>query len=82
MDGIAIPAHKYVIFHFVGFFSPDDINGRQIGRLLVHMYSKWIFKSGYKFADTFRFEYINNKLCKDNYCELDIYQPIVAVNKM
>ncbi len=82
MDGITIPAHKYVIFRFVGFFRPDDINGRQVGRLLVHMYSKWIFKSGYKFADTFRFEYINNKLCKDNYCELDIYQPIVAVNKL
>lgn len=82
MEGIAIPAHKYVIFRFVGFFRPDDINGRQVGRLLVHMYSKWIFKSGYKFADTFRFEYINNNLCKDNYCELDIYQPIVDANRI
>lgn len=82
MEGITIPAYKYVIFRFVGFFRPDDINGRQVGRLLVHMYSKWIFKSGYKFADTFRFEYINNNLCKDNYCELDIYQPIVEANKM
>ncbi len=82
MEGIVIPAHNYVVFHFVGFFRPDDINGRQIGRLLVHMYSKWIFNSGYKFADTFRFEYINNHLCKDNYCELDIYQPIVDVNKI
>ncbi|MBP2630461.1 MAG: transcriptional regulator with only domain, AraC family [Firmicutes bacterium] len=82
MEGVVIPAHNYVVFHFVGFFRPDDINGRQIGRLLVHMYSKWIFNSGYKFADTFRFEYINNHLCKDNYCELDIYQPIVDVNKI
>lgn len=81
MEGIVIPAHNYVVFHFVGFFRPDDINGRQIGRLLVHMYSKWIFNSGYKFADTFRFEYINNHLCKDNYCELDIYQPIIDANK-
>lgn len=81
MEGIIIPAHNYVVFHFVGFFRPDDINGRQIGRLLVHMYSKWIFNSGYKFADTFRFEYINNHLCKDNYCELDIYQPIIDANK-
>lgn len=77
MEGISIPAHKYVVFRFVGFFRPDDINGRQVGRLLVHMYSKWIFKSGYRFADTFRFEYIDTKLSKDNYCELDIYQPIV-----
>lgn len=81
MQGIFIPAHEYVIFRFVGFFHPDEINGRQIGRLLVHMYSKWIFKSGYQFADKFRFEYINNQLCKDNYCELDIYQPIKKKNR-
>jgi AraC family transcriptional regulator len=81
MEGVIIPAHNYVVFHFVGFFRPDDINGRQIGRLLVHMYSKWIFNSGYQFADTFRFEYINNHLCKDNYCELDIYQPIIDANR-
>jgi AraC family transcriptional regulator len=77
MEGILIPAHKYVVFRFIGFFRPDDINGRQVGRLLVHMYSKWIFNSGYKFADTFRFEVIDTNLSKDNYCELDIYQPIV-----
>jgi AraC-type DNA-binding domain-containing proteins len=77
MDGVEIPAHKYVVFRFVGFFRPDEINGRQIGRLLVHMYSKWILKSGFKCADTFRFEYINSSLTTDNYCELDVYQPIV-----
>lgn len=76
MHGIELPAHKYVVFRFVGFFRPDDINGRQVGRLLVHMYSKWIFNSGFKFADTFRFEYIDTSLSKDDYCELDIYQPI------
>lgn len=80
MTKISIPAHKYVVFRFVGFFSPDDINGRHIGRLLVHLYSKWIFKSGFKFADTFRFEYIDASLSKDNYCELDIYQPITEIH--
>lgn len=79
MTGISIPAHKYVVFRFVGFFSPDDINGRHVGRLLVQLYSKWIFKSGYKFADTFRFEYIDTSMSKDNYCELYVYQPIVDV---
>jgi AraC family transcriptional regulator len=82
MEGVLIPAHKYVVFRFVGFFRPDEINGRQVGRLLVHMYSKWIFNSGYKFADTFRFEYIDTKLSKDNYCELDIYQPIIDANRI
>ncbi|AGX43534.1 AraC family transcriptional regulator [Clostridium saccharobutylicum] len=76
MINISIPAHKYVVFRFVGFFRPDDLNGRHIGRLLVQLYRKWIFKSGYKFADTFRFEYIDNSMSKDNYCELYVYQPI------
>lgn len=76
MDGVSIPAHKYVVFRFTGFFSPDDIRGRHIGRVLVYLYRKWIFKSDFKFADTFRLEYIDTSLTKDNYCELDIYQPI------
>jgi AraC family transcriptional regulator len=76
MTSISIPAHKYVVFRFVGFFRPDDLNGRHLGRLLVQLYRKWIFKSGYKFADTFRFEYIDNSMSKDNYCELYVYQPI------
>jgi AraC family transcriptional regulator len=76
MTSISIPAHKYVVFRFIGFFSPDDLNGRHVGRLLVQLYSKWIFKSGYKFADTFRFEYIDTSMSEDNYCELYVYQPI------
>ena len=76
MIGITIPAHKYVVFRFAGFFCPDDINGRQVGRLLVHLYRKWIIHSGFKLEDKFRFEYIDLDLCDDNYCELDIYQPI------
>ncbi len=76
MSGISVPAHKYVVFRFIGFFSPDEIKGRQVGRLLIHLHKKWIYKSNFKFADTFRFEYIDTTLSKDNYCELDIYQPI------
>lgn len=79
MTGITIQTHKYVVFRFIGFFSPNDINGRHVGRLLVQLYSKWIFKSGYKFADTFRFEYIDNSMAKDNYCELYVYQPIMDI---
>ena len=76
ITGITIPANKYVVFRFVGFFRPDDIKGRQVGRLLVHLYRNWITNSGYQSADKFRFEYIDTGLSGDNYCELDIYQPI------
>ncbi len=76
MIGITIPAHKYVIFRFVGFFHPDEIKGRQVGRLLVHLYRRWITNSGFKSAEPFRFEYVNISRSNDNYCEMDIYQPI------
>lgn len=76
MTSISIPAHKYVVFRIVGFFHPDNLNNRHLGRLLVQLYRKWIFKSGYEFADTFRFEYIDNSISKDNYCELYVFQPI------
>jgi AraC family transcriptional regulator len=78
MTGISIPANKYVVFRFIGFFRPDEIRGRNIGRILVHLYRKWIINSNFKLADTFRFEYIDTTLSKDNYCELDIYQPITG----
>lgn len=81
ITGISIPAHKYVVFRFVGFFRPDDIKGRQVGRLLVHLYRKWITNSGFRSADKFRFEYIDTNLSSDNYCELDIYQPIREADK-
>lgn len=81
MEGICVPAHKYVVFRFVGFFRPDDISGRHVGRLLVQLYSRWIKNSGYKIADTFRYEYIDTSLSKDNYCELFVFQPIISDNK-
>lgn len=80
MTSISIPAHKYVVFRFIGFFRPDDLNGRHVGRLLVQLYRKWIFKSGYRFSDTFRFEYIDSSASEDNYCELHVYQPIEDIS--
>jgi AraC family transcriptional regulator len=76
MTGTFVPANKYVVFKFIGYFRPDEISSRNVGRLLVQLYNRWIFKSGYEFADTFRFEYIDTSISKDNYCELYIYQPI------
>lgn len=76
MTGFTIPAHKYVTYRFIGFFHPSEISGRQVGRLLIQMYSRWISGSGYRFAAPFRFEYINGDVSNSEYCELAIYQPI------
>jgi AraC family transcriptional regulator len=40
------------------------------------MYTKWIIQASYDFAAQFRLENIDNNLAKDDYCKIDIYQPI------
>jgi AraC family transcriptional regulator len=81
MTSLTIPAHKYVVFRFIGFFKHDEIKARQIARPLVHLYRKWITNSGFKSAASFRLERIDTRISNDNYCELDIYQPIMEANK-
>ncbi|OPJ58554.1 AraC family transcriptional regulator [Clostridium oryzae] len=76
MTGIEIKSNKYVVFKFVGFFNPNEISGKHLARLLVQLYRRWIVDSDYEFAGTYRLEYIDNSMCKDNYCELYICQPI------
>jgi AraC family transcriptional regulator len=76
MSSLAIPAYKYVVFRFVGFFNPDQVNISHFYHLLEYMYSKWIVQAGYEFAAPFRFEYIDSSIAKDDYCEVDLYQPI------
>lgn len=76
MKGVTIPPNKYVVFRFVGFFNPDELNAKHIGRVLAHLYRKWIFQTDFEFAAPFRLEFIDTSLSSDEYCELDIYQPI------
>lgn len=80
MVSLTIPTNKYVIFKFIGFCSPEEITGEHIGSVLMHLYTKWIFESGYEFADPYRFEYVDNSISRDGYCEMDIYQPIRSAN--
>lgn len=76
MTSRLIPPHKYVVFRFVGFFHPEQVNIRHFYHLLEYMYSKWVLEAGYDFAAEFRFEYIDNSIGRDDYCEVDIYQAV------
>lgn len=76
LEALTIPAYKYAVFRFIGFFSPDQVNVSHFHHLLQFMYSKWIFEADYDVAAQFRIECIDSGLAKDDYCEVDIYQPI------
>jgi AraC family transcriptional regulator len=71
-----ILAHKYAVFRFIGFFSPEQVNSGHFYHLLEYMYTKWIIQASYDFAAQFRLENIDNNLAKGDYCKIDIYQPI------
>nr|WP_243278015.1 GyrI-like domain-containing protein [Clostridium yunnanense] len=76
MVSLTIPSHKYVVFRFAGFFNLEEVNTTHLLPVLEYMFTKWIFKGGYEFADTFRFEYVNLNISNSSYCEIDLYQPI------
>jgi len=74
---ITVPPSNYTVFKFIGFFSPEKITWQ-------HMVDIWNFKDDYLLKDKneniksyFHFEYINMKICSENYCELDLYVPIL-----
>ena len=73
---VTIPKNKYAIFKLVGFFNPDDINGSHLSSIMDYMYGKWIEEYNYVLAGNYRFELIDTKISKDNYCELSLYIPI------
>jgi AraC family transcriptional regulator len=76
MTSISIPTHKYAVFRFVGFFRPEQVNISHFYHILEYMYTKWIIQTRYDFAAAFRFEFIDNSHSSDQYCEIDIYQPV------
>lgn len=77
---LTILAHKYVVFLFVGFFNVEELNATHLIPILEYMFTKWVHKAGYEFADTFRFEYIDGNISNSSYCEIDLYQPIKKVD--
>lgn len=79
MIGISIPPHKYISFKYIGLMNHNDLNYSHVGRLVSKICSTYILSSGYKLADSYRFEYIDTKISKDNYCELNLYQPITHI---
>lgn len=74
---LVVPAHNYSVFRFIGFFAPEQITWK-------HMVDIWNFKDDYllepkelDFRKVNHFEYIDMSICREDYCELDLYVPVV-----
>jgi AraC family transcriptional regulator len=71
-----IPTHEYAVFRYIGFHSPYEITFK----ILCNIYNAidlWIEKSSYRQAAQFHFEKVDFSISSDDYCELDIYYPMI-----
>ncbi|HKM35737.1 MAG TPA: helix-turn-helix domain-containing protein [Lachnospiraceae bacterium] len=71
-----IPTHEYAVFRYIGFHSPYEITYKT----LYDIYNEtdlWIEKSSYRQAAPFHFEKVDLSISSDDYCELDIYFPMI-----
>ena len=71
-----IPTHEYAVFRYIGFHSPYEITFKT----LCEVYGAtdlWIEKSSYRQAAQFHFEKLDFSISSDDYCELDIYYPMI-----
>ena len=71
-----VPSRRYAVFKYIGRHSPYLITYRLIMDLYDYIFLEFIWKSGEKKSDVFHFERLDFDLCRDDYCELEIYIPV------
>ncbi|UJF35456.1 AraC family transcriptional regulator [Paenibacillus hexagrammi] len=67
--------HKYIVFTYVGDFHPAHLTFRQLEQIWNYI-DAWMPQAGYDFSDPYYFEYIDESLARDDYCEVGLYIPI------
>jgi len=73
-----IPSNQYAVFRYIGFHSPHDITYETLKELYNYIMGHWQKSTAYKKLNDYHFERIDLKICSDNYCEMDVYMPILA----
>lgn len=73
---LLLPGGEYITFKYFGHHSPFDINMKTLAQCYQHIeenYSSFIIEN----CDlSYKLERIDNALCSDDYCELDLFYKI------
>lgn len=77
MVAVTIPTGEYAVFRYVGFHSPFEISFASIKSLYDYIDS-WMADTAYTQSAAFHFERVTLKICSQDYCEMDIYMPIIT----
>lgn len=72
---IAIPKGTYIVFKFVGLFSPFDITWEHLEKIWKYRDEYLIDNDEYEYNQEGYFEFVDGDICSDDYCELDLYVP-------
>lgn len=73
-----IERSDYAVFRYVGFHSPEDLTMRLLHEIYEVIETLWIPTTSLKPTRQYHFECINHHICKEDYCEADIYFPITC----
>ncbi|XEC93823.1 helix-turn-helix domain-containing protein [Paenibacillus tarimensis] len=80
MEGNLLPPSKYAVFTYVGGFHPKHLTIRHLEEIWSYIDRYVQFNNpGFRQSDLYHFEYIDESIATDDYCEIGIYLPIQSL---
>lgn len=79
MVGNTVPDYVYAVFKYIGLHPAEQIDIRVLSEIYRFIFGIWFPKSEYNIADGFHIECIKYSVCREDYCEMDIYVPIEKI---
>ncbi|MBH1940415.1 helix-turn-helix domain-containing protein [Mobilitalea sibirica] len=74
-----IPSQEYAVFRYVGFHSPYELTYKTMKEFYDYT-DYWVMSTKLKQAQNYHFERMDLSICREDYCEMDIYIPIRTEN--
>jgi AraC family transcriptional regulator len=76
MVRVDLPTRTYAVFTYIGLFHARHVAVNEFRHVYEHVYGAWLPASRYRPAGDFRFESIDERIAREDYCEVELYIPI------
>lgn len=76
----SIPTQYYAVFKYIGVHHARYTHINNLQDLIDYIYNDWLPTAGYTQSAPYHFERIDVKISRNDYCEVDIYLPIVRMS--
>lgn len=76
-----VPASEYAVFRYIGLHAPEDLNMQKLDDIYSMIEKTWTPATSYQVDSSYHFEMICRKRCSENYCEADLYYPLLLKKK-